>query len=216
MGSSEVNGLTSTLGSDESPRRSLNPVPFIISMNPVLENIKRRRSVRSYKPNPVPDEYINQVIEAGNYAPTGNNRQAWRFVVVTDPAMRGKLYDTAYANWKKVFENIKQNNPEQYEAVKHYGKMKDPVYYEAPCIIFVIGYGPLDCAMVTENMMLAATSLGLGSCYLYFGAQVLDNPEIVDALELVEGEKIYGPVIIGFPDKEPETPSKKPPRVKWI
>ena len=185
-------------------------------MNPVLENIKNRRSVRSYKTDPVPNELIQQVIEAGNYAPTGNNRQAWRFVVVTDAVMRGKLYETAYANWKKVFDNIKKNNPEQYESVKHYGEMKDPVYYEAPCVIFVIGQGPIDSAMVTENMMLAATSLGLGSCYLYFGAQVLDNPEIVEALEIGEGEKIYGPVILGYPDKAPEMPVKKPPVVKWI
>ena len=185
-------------------------------MNPVLENIRDRRSVRSYESNPVPKELIDKVIEAGNYAPTGNNRQAWRFVVVTDPEMRGKLYDTAYENWKRVFDNIKKNNPDHYEAVKHYGEMKDPVYYEAPCIIFVLGAGPIDCAMVTENMMLAATSLGLGSCYLYFGAQVLDNPEIVEALEIGEGEKIYGPVIIGYPDKAPEMPEKKPPVVKWI
>jgi len=89
-------------------------------MNPVLENIKNRRSVRSYKADPVPQEIIQQVIEAGNYAPTGNNRQAWRFVVVTDPEMRGKLYETAFANWKKVFDNIKKNNPEHYESVKHY------------------------------------------------------------------------------------------------
>jgi len=185
-------------------------------MNPVLENIKTRRSVRSYKPDPVPREFIEKVLEAGNYAPTGSNRQNWRFVVVTDADMRGKLFETAYANWKRFFEGIRKNNPEHFETVKHYGEMKDPVYYEAPCVVFVIGASPLDCAMVTENMMLAAHSLGLGNCYLYFGAQVLDNPEIVEALELEEGEKIYGPVILGYPDKFPEAPPKKPPVVKWI
>ena len=97
-------------------------------MNPVLENIKTRRSVRSYKDLPVPKELIDKVIEAGNYAPTGNNTQAWRFVVVSDAEMRGKLYDTAYANWKRFFENISKTNPEHFESVKHYGEMKDPVY----------------------------------------------------------------------------------------
>ncbi len=77
-------------------------------MNPVLENIKTRRSVPSYKDLPVPKELIEKVIEAGNYAPTGNNTQAWRFVVVSDAEMRGKLYDTAYANWKRFFENIRK------------------------------------------------------------------------------------------------------------
>jgi nitroreductase len=187
-----------------------------MDMNPVLENIKTRRSVRSYLDKPVPKELIQKVLEAGNYAPTGNNRQAWRFVVVTNDEIRGKLYNTAYANWKRFFENIRQNNPDHFEKVKHYGEMKDPVYYEAPCIIFVIGSSPLDCAMVTENMMLAAHSLGLGNCYLYFGAQITDNPELVEALELKDPEKIYGPVILGYSDVFPDPPPKKPPEVKWI
>jgi nitroreductase len=185
-------------------------------MNPVLENIKTRRSVRSYKDLPVPKELIEKVIEAGNYAPTGNNTQAWRFVAVSDAEMLGKLYDTAYANWKRFFENIRKNNPEHFESVKHYGEMKDPVYYEAPCVVFVIGARAIDCALVTENMMLAAHSLGLGSCYLYFGAQVLDNSEIVEALELREDEKIFGPIILGYADDFPDAPPKKPPVVKWI
>ncbi len=185
-------------------------------MNPVLENIKTRRSVRSYKATPVPKELIEKVIEAGNYAPAGNNSQSWRFVVVTDTGMRGKLYDTAYANWSRFFENIRKNNPEHFESVKHYGEMKDPVYYEAPCVVFVIGTKSIDCALVTENMMLAAHSLGLGSCYLYFGAQVLDNPEIVEALDLKENEKIFGPVILGYSDKFPDPPPKKAPSVKWL
>jgi nitroreductase len=185
-------------------------------MNSVLDCIKTRRSVRSYKPDPVPRDLIEKVIEAGNYAPAGNNMQAWRFVVVTNAEIRGKLYDTAYANWRRFFEGIRVNSPEHFEKVKHYGAMKDPVYYEAPCVVFVIGTGSVDCAMVTENMMLAAHSLGLGNCYLYFGAQVLDNPEIVEALELKEGEKIFGPVILGYADKFPDPPPKKLPVVKWI
>jgi len=137
-------------------------------------------------------------------------------VVVTDAVMRGKLYNTAYSNWKGFFETIRKNNPEHFESVKHYGEMKDPVYYEAPCVVFVIGKGAIDCALVTENMMLAAHSLGLGSCYLYFGAQVLDNPEIVETLELKENEKIFGPIILGYADDFPDAPTKKPPVVKWI
>jgi nitroreductase len=185
-------------------------------MNPVLGNIKTRRSVRSYKCTLVPKELIEKVIEAGNYAPTGNNSQAWRFVVVTEAEMRDKLYDTAYSNWQRFFENIRKNNPKHFESVKHYGEMKDPVYYEAPCVIFVIGARAIDCALVTENMMLAAHSLGLGSCYLYFGAQVLDNPEIEEALEIKEDEKIFGPIILGYADNFPDAPPKKPPAVKWI
>ncbi len=65
-------------------------------------------------------------------------------------------------------------------------------------------------------MMLAAHSLGVGNCYTYFGAQVLDSPEIVEALELGDGEQIFGPIILGYTDDYPEPPPKKPPTVKWI
>lgn len=64
--------------------------------------------------------------------------------------------------------------------------------------------------------MLAAHSLGLGNCYTYFSSQVLDNPEIVEALELKGGEQVFGPLIIGYADEFPESPPKKDPVVKWI
>ena len=52
--------------------------------NPVLENIYARRSVRNYKPDPVPDEVLLEIIKAGIYAPTARNQQLWRFVVITN------------------------------------------------------------------------------------------------------------------------------------
>ena len=59
-----------------------------VEMNAVIEAIKGRRSVRSYKADPVPKDVIETLIEAGNWAPTGANFQPWRFVVITDPNFR--------------------------------------------------------------------------------------------------------------------------------
>jgi nitroreductase len=84
----------------------------------------------------------------------------------------------------------------------------------------VIGTGgtmDMDCPMVCENMMLAAHSLGLGSCWVQFGQMALENPEIRQALELKEGEKVYGPIVFGYPrDGFPPPPPKKEPLVKRI
>ena len=71
------------------------------------------------------------------------------------------------------------------------------------------------------NIMTAATSLGLGSCYVGFGAMVTGNPEVMKALELVEGERIYGPIVIGYPKEESSAqasirPTKRKPKIKWI
>jgi nitroreductase len=75
-------------------------------VNPVIEAIKSRRSVRSYQPTPVPREMIEAMIDAGNWAPTGNNRQLWRFVVVEDPGFREKMVRAARPNWHRVFEQL--------------------------------------------------------------------------------------------------------------
>ena len=64
--------------------------------------------------------------------------------------------------------------------------------------------------------MLAAHSLGIASCWVGFGAMVCDDKEIRDILERKQDEKIYGPIILGYPDGYPERPPKKAPLVKWV
>ena len=102
------------------------------------------------------------------------------------------------------------------ETVARLVDMPDGVYWSAPVVIFVIGQAPQDCAMVCQNMMLAARSFGLGSCIVGFGALVTDDAGIVERLELKENERIFGPVVLGYPEIDPAPPKKKPPVIKWI
>ncbi len=205
-------------------------------MNPVIEAIRNRRSVRSYKADPVPREMIEAIIDAGNWAPTGHNYQRWRFVVVEDNAFRQKLIAAALPTWKKAFDGWIDSQddylreyltrlfprclgwpPQPYEETMRQARdMQDGMYWGAPVVIFCIGRAAQECAMVCQNMMLTATSLGLGSCIVGFGSFVTDDEETVEALELKENEKIYGPVVAGYPEIYPEAPPKKPPIVKWI
>ncbi len=189
-------------------------------MNELLKAIKQRRSVRAYESKKVPKEIINTIIEAGNNAPSGMNSQPWRFVVVEDDALHKKLIETTVPNAKKILEHVKTSNPERYELImKRYEELEDPIYYDAPAIVFVVGRGPyadLSCPLACENMMLAAYSLGLGSCWVQFGSLVTDNEEIVKALELKEDEKIFGPIIMGYPRAVPEPPEKKGPEITWL
>jgi hypothetical protein len=70
--------------------------------------------------------------------------------------------------------------------------------------------------------MLAATSLGLGTCYVGFGMMVKGNAEVVQALELTEGERIYGPILLGYPRDDPKVRfmdqhhTYVEPTIKWI
>jgi len=180
-----------------------------------LEIIKKRRSWRAYETKGVPKDLIEQVISAGNEAPSGGNSQNWRFVVFENEAMRKRLFDAAYPKWKKIYDNL-MSKPESAKEAEKYGKMEDPVYYKAPVIIFVIGKGAVNCALCCENMMLAAESLGLGTCYVYFGSLIKDDSIILNELALEEKEEIYGPIILGYPKGEAEIPHKKPPKIKWV
>jgi len=203
-------------------------------MNPVIETIMKRQSVRLYEPKPIPKDILNTIIEAGNKAPFMSEKryQPWRFVVVEDPEYRKKLVQTVEPNRKKMVDGMKEHMPELYEqAMRLYDAMPEPkdlVYYNAPAIIFVIApaRNSVDCAMVCQNIITAAGSFGIGSCYTGFGAMVMGNPDVLKDLELTEDERIYGPILLGYPMVNPSEsavnslaelrPKHKEPMVKWI
>ena len=134
-------------------------------MNPVIETINKRRSIRAYESKPIPRDVINTIIEAGNQAPSTMGMmngvlrfQPWRFVVIENPEFKQKLFQTAFPIWKKMTGSMKEMDPEVYEKVtKLYETMpepKDMVYHGAPVIIFVsitrsvLIFSPGDCRII--------------------------------------------------------------------
>ena len=152
--------------------------------NPVLRAIRERRSIRSFKDKPVPREVIRKIIEAGNWAPSVRNLQPWRFVVVRSEEIREVMRETAFHNWKKAMEALREENPEEYHFYEKYVERDDPVYFSAPVTVFVIGLSSINLALACENMMLAAHSMGLGSCYVGWGALIKNSLELIELLEL--------------------------------
>jgi nitroreductase len=139
-----------------------------------------------------------------------------------------QLVETAMPIWKRFIDTIEETQPKLYENIMKLYQLKpepkDMVYHSAPVILFVIGLkaNAVSCALACENIMLAATSLGLGSCYVGFGMMVTSNAEIVQALELTEKERIYGPILLGYPKDDPNVRFMDShsryvePRIKWI
>jgi nitroreductase len=189
-------------------------------MNDTLSVIAKRRAVRSYETKSVPKNVIKKIINAANQAPSGMNSQPWRFVVVTNKRFHKKLTSTAIPKSKRRLKFLKKTIPERYDAImKRYDELEDPIYYSAPVIIFVIGassFADLSCPLACQNIMLAARSLGLGSCWIHFGSFVTHDKAIRKRLNLIKGEKIFGPIVVGYTRKFPKPPPKKNPRVKWI
>jgi nitroreductase len=187
-------------------------------MNKVIETIMNRRSVRDYDSKPILKKVIQAIIDAGNAAPSGMNVQNWRFVVVQGKAFKDKLLSLAIPRYKKWMEKAPQALSDMRKEID--AATNDPVYYNAPVIIFVIGSGmtsDFDTPMVCENIMLAARSFDIGSCWVYFGQLPLDDADIRKELELQEGEKVCGPILLGYPKGDfPESPKKQEPKIKWI
>ncbi|MBI5698732.1 nitroreductase family protein [Candidatus Saganbacteria bacterium] len=187
-------------------------------MNQTLENILGRRSVRAFEDKPIPAEIIGQLISAGNAAPSGGNGQPWRFVVIKNKECREQFAKLALPLYKAWLEKSPASMKEMRKSID--SSTDDPVYYRAPAIVFVIGKGPtadMDCSLACENMMVAARSFEIGSCWVYFGQLIIEVPEIRQLLELAEGEKVYGPMVFGYPlGGFPKSPPKKEPIVTYF
>ena len=155
-------------------------------MNPIIKIIKERRSIRTYKDKKIPIYLIKEIIEAGRYAPSSHNSQPWRFVVVTDNRRIKELSDYI-KNWFKErlkigslvgFFNRKIKN-ELEGAKKRLFREEDLFFYNAPLLVLICAkpgrFTAVDCACAAENMMLAARSLGIGSCWIGFADMVLNK-----------------------------------------
>ena len=128
--------------------------------NPILENLKTRRSVRKYLPKQVEQEKLDLILEAGTYAPTGMGMQSPVIVAVQDP---------------QTIERLAQLN------AKIMGRDGNP-YYGAPTVLLVLadrerGTRVEDGSCVLQNMMLAAHSLGLASCWIHREREMFDSDE---------------------------------------
>jgi nitroreductase len=172
--------------------------------------LKSRRSVRSYKPEPVPKEVIDKILEAGTWAPSAMNRQPWKFVVVTDR----KLINELSENVKKIM--LKNDTIMKVARfAERFTAQKDLVFYGAPLLIFVVGeendWMAFDTGLAAENMFLYARSEGLGSCWIGFSHQLNKDPEVLKKLKIPKNHQIYGALIFGYPaEKWHEKDRKKP------
>ena len=158
--------------------------------NAVLENIKSRRSVRKYKPDMVPDDLLNKVIEAGTFAPSGRGRQPSVIIAIKNKELRDRIAKLNGRIW---------------------GDENFDTFYGAPVILLVAATNVnntavYDGSLVLQNMMLAAHSLGLGSCWIHRCAQSMEDPlyiELFKALGLDPKDYIgVGHLALGYANGE--------------
>ena len=177
--------------------------------NEVINTIMARRSVRKYLEKPVEHEKLEAVVRCGINAPSGMNRQPWIVRVVEDQQLLSAINEVYKA------KNV--------DAVSRDADFKN-MFRNAPNIICVCtpakGGGELDAGLLGENMMIAAQSLGLGTCCLGGPVRFLNSePEakfFLDRLDIPADYQLNYIIAIGYPDEQPDAKPRDESKVKFI
>ncbi len=157
-------------------------------MNESIKNILERRSIRDFKEDMISKEYLDLIIEAGTYAPTGRNRQSPIIIAVTNKEMRDKISEMN---------------------AKIMGTDTDP-FYGAPVILIVIADKTVptyiyDGTLVMQNLMLSAHSLGIGSCWIHRAKEEFESDEgraILESLGIKGEYEGIGHIALGYAKNE--------------
>lgn len=182
-----------------------------------LEALLTRRSTRRFRPDAVEGEKLDLILRAAVQAPSGGNNQTSHFLVIRSKEIKDRLASMA----EKAFaamepdENTYSSLRNAINASKRGGYV---FHYNAPVLILVANKHDYsnniaDCACTLENMMIAANALDLGSCWVNQLKWLNEDAGInayLSSLGLKEGERVYGGVVIGYPDTEDGMPNRQP------
>ncbi len=191
----------------------------------MMEFLLSRRSIRKYRPDPVPEEAVRRILEAAHAAPSAHNTQPWRFVVLRDPAARRVLAERmaeAYARDAEAGGQTPAARGQAPEAVRARNERSVNRISGAPLAILALldeeclpedAGGRMDAelmilgqsvAAAVQNLLLAAHAEGLGGCWIC--APAFCPQTVRETLRLPEKWIAQALVLIGYPDEQPKKP----------
>ncbi|MCR3921760.1 MAG: nitroreductase family protein [Firmicutes bacterium] len=185
-------------------------------MNETVKTIKSRRSIRAYREEQIKKEELQAILEAGIYAPSAVNQQSWHFTVIQNTQLLAELSEqtkqlflaSEHARYQKMARN------ENFQ-----------LFYNAPTLIIVSGdeqaIAPqADCAAATQNILLAAESLGIGSCWINMVMSLLHSEEgepWIDKLGIPTGYRPLYSIALGYKQKDTHTiPARKMDCINYL
>lgn len=182
----------------------------------VFSCIATRHSTREFKEEPVPQEVLDKVIEAGRQAPSGKHKNQSRFIVIRKKEVLQEIIALVQQEFAKM--EVTPENDDNFGGAIRAAKKGGYVFmYNAPVLIVVANkrdygnkYADVSCAM--QNMMLAANALDLGSCWINQLRWLQDNPVLrayLQKLGMAEDEEVCASLSIGYPDTPDGLPGRR-------
>jgi nitroreductase len=178
-------------------------------MNETLSIIKSRRSIKSFQPEQIKDTELEAILEAGTYAPSASNQQSWHFTVVQNQRLINQLSEAI----KKIYAMMpisfiqQMGNEKKAHFLQQIGNNeKVHLFHHAPTIVVISGnktemYTTENCSLAAGNMMNAAKSLDVGSCWVSGLPQLIDadpDNQFIKELNLPEGYKPVCVILLGY------------------
>lgn len=202
-------------------------------MSDIHEVIVSRKSIRRYKPDPIPEEMIDKILEAGRWAATGENYQPWRYIVVRNQETKNKIAKLAkvgsgsrMTTWYCLGEMQERfagiEDPVKREEVLRFmysGEVSE-FCKDAPVIVVVLGTlmegsvdVPYDLSATCENMLLQAHSIGLGACWVHAPVGTTrDAKKMKEIMKIPTGMgqyKVLAYLAFGWPKEDRKHPRPK-------
>ncbi|OGO18930.1 MAG: hypothetical protein A2Z15_04095 [Chloroflexi bacterium RBG_16_50_11] len=172
-------------------------------METLMEIIKARRSIRAYQDKPLSKSVVKDILEAAKYAPTARNMQELEYKVITSKTLISKLVEGIAAALQK--EGMPLKGPPG---------AKPNFFYSAPLLIVIIApkdnmFALTDSALAVQNIMLYATSIDLGSCFIGMARFIERDKNLLKLINIADNMAIVAAVICGYPAENPEPREKK-------
>lgn len=183
-------------------------------MNEVINNIRNRRSVRAYKDEQIKQEELQVILDAGLWAPSAHNSQPWHFTVVQDSKLISHMNEISLRGMIKS----------EIGWIARMGQSGRDIFYGAPTVIIVSGKKEeflepvIDCSAATQNLLLAAESLDIGSCWIGLICFFFDDKEEVKKLQLPKGYSPFYAICLGYKKRPNGTagPTRAEGTVRYI
>lgn len=181
-------------------------------MNDIIENILTRRSIRAFKEYQISEEDLRTILVAGSFAPNGMGAQSWKFTAIQNATAIKKVNEAIRQTLLSI-PVMPETHPYVVSLIEKANDKNADFLYHAPTFIIVSnlkdnGNSMPDSALAIGNMMLAAHSLGIGSCWLNQLPGLTHMPlihSLLTELDIPENHIVYGSVVMGYAAEESKT-----------